>query len=427
MTTPKRITHWYAVDNAGNRIKRLTSKKSLDEYQRKYPGHKIKTHVVGWQARTWNNRTKKNKAQNFNTKAEALAWLDERRNALRKGVKIDTKKVESTTFRQLMTLYKDQQEHKMKTGKIAPSTYQSKCYRINILNDFCGDYYLAELTDDLFYDYAKMRCELVQKGSVRKELDIVSNALNLAPVAFKLKGLDNVVTRAKPTIKSDGYSGSDNERSRRLLPHEEEQISNTNTRSIYAKSAFGFSAETAIRRSELCNSSRYQIIYELKDGAGKTLQKTESWVAINDLVNTNPDYRLITKINRHKKYYQPEKRILHISADQSKTGEARDIYLSDKAIAFIDAIPASVCGRLFPVSPNSLTQWLQRVIERPANRNIEDLHWHDLRHEGTTRYFEKGFAIEEVRLSTGHASLESLLRYIELKTKDVVERLKGIG
>jgi len=33
---------------------------------------------------------------------------------------------------------------------------------------------------------------------------------------------------------------------------------------------------------------------------------------------------------------------------------------------------------------------------------IEDLHFHDLRHEGTSRLFEAGLTIEKVALVTGH-------------------------
>jgi integrase len=34
--------------------------------------------------------------------------------------------------------------------------------------------------------------------------------------------------------------------------------------------------------------------------------------------------------------------------------------------------------------------------------DIEDLHFHDLRHEGTSRLFEAGFSIEQASLVTGH-------------------------
>ena len=47
--------------------------------------------------------------------------------------------------------------------------------------------------------------------------------------------------------------------------------------------------------------------------------------------------------------------------------------------------------------------------------NIEDLHFHDLRHEGTSRLFEAGFTIEQVALVTGHKDWKMLKRYTHLK------------
>jgi site-specific recombinase XerD len=46
---------------------------------------------------------------------------------------------------------------------------------------------------------------------------------------------------------------------------------------------------------------------------------------------------------------------------------------------------------------------------------IEDLHFHDLRHEGTSRLFEAGFSIQQVALVTGHKDWKMLRRYTHLK------------
>ena len=429
MATPKKILHWYLLDDKGKPTKRrFTSKTARDKHSALHPDAKFKEHLVAWQAVVWNNRIKKNDKKNFPTKADAAAWSDERKDSVRKGKTIDhSRKLDSTLFNDFIDMYDDHQKDKVAEGKIAQSTYDSKEYRINTIKDFFGEYYLSELTDDAIYDYAKVRNKEVSMGSVKKELAIISHAINLSPLAFKLKGLENVVKLASPTLKDEGYIGSDNKRNRRLRPNEEEQILNTPTKSIYCRAAFGFAAETAIRRTELSNCTRYQITYDIRNEEGKFVLKTESWVNANNIINKNPDFRMVKQVNRRKRYYQPDNRILHISAEQSKTGESRDIYLSDKAIAFIEKIPPSVCGRLFPASPNTFTQWLKRILKRSENRNIVDLHWHDLRHEGTTRYIlDKGFSIEEAQLSTGHAELESLQRYIEIRTSDVVERKQGI-
>ena len=43
---------------------------------------------------------------------------------------------------------------------------------------------------------------------------------------------------------------------------------------------------------------------------------------------------------------------------------------------------------------------------------------HDLRHEATSRLFEKGFDVMEVRTITGHQTLQTLARCTHLRTED---------
>ena len=50
---------------------------------------------------------------------------------------------------------------------------------------------------------------------------------------------------------------------------------------------------------------------------------------------------------------------------------------------------------------------------------IEDLHWHDLRHEATSRCFEKGLTIQQVQLVTLHSSWQTLQRYCQLSAADL--------
>ena len=62
--------------------------------------------------------------------------------------------------------------------------------------------------------------------------------------------------------------------------------------------------------------------------------------------------------------------------------------------------------------------------ERLKNKgNIKDLHFHDLRHEAISRFFEKGLSIPEVALISGHKDVRMLFRYTHLKAKDVLIKL----
>jgi len=53
---------------------------------------------------------------------------------------------------------------------------------------------------------------------------------------------------------------------------------------------------------------------------------------------------------------------------------------------------------------------------------IIDLTFHDLRHEAISRMFERGMTIEQVRLVSGHSSLDQLSRYVNLKAEDLARR-----
>ncbi len=60
---------------------------------------------------------------------------------------------------------------------------------------------------------------------------------------------------------------------------------------------------------------------------------------------------------------------------------------------------------IFPYNSRSVTAGFQRVRNRLG---IEDLRYHDLRREGASRLFEKGYSIEEVAQVTGHRNLNIL-------------------
>jgi integrase len=68
--------------------------------------------------------------------------------------------------------------------------------------------------------------------------------------------------------------------------------------------------------------------------------------------------------------------------------------------------------RIFPFNHRSVGTAFRRGC---ADLSIHDLHFHDLRHEGTSRLFEAGFTIEQVALVTGHKDWKMLKRYTHLK------------
>ena len=95
-----------------------------------------------------------------------------------------------------------------------------------------------------------------------------------------------------------------------------------------------------------------------------------------------------------------------------------------EARVIIDGLPRSKTGYIMPYKPNSITSAVGKACQMLG---IEDLHLHDLRHEGVSRLFEKGLDIPRVALISGHKSWATLKRYTHLKPKDVVDRLTELA
>jgi len=68
--------------------------------------------------------------------------------------------------------------------------------------------------------------------------------------------------------------------------------------------------------------------------------------------------------------------------------------------------------QIFPYNSKSVGTAFHRAC---SALGIEDLHFHDLRHEGTSRLFEAGFEIPQVALVTGHKDWKMLKRYTHLR------------
>jgi integrase len=88
-------------------------------------------------------------------------------------------------------------------------------------------------------------------------------------------------------------------------------------------------------------------------------------------------------------------------------------YLPDEAWKILQTMPRA--GEdIFPYSPESIsTSWAKAC----KLLNIQDLHFHDLRHEGVSRLFEMDWDIPRVASVSGHRDWNSLRRYTHLRGK----------
>jgi integrase len=69
-------------------------------------------------------------------------------------------------------------------------------------------------------------------------------------------------------------------------------------------------------------------------------------------------------------------------------------------------------GRVFPYAETTVSAAFARAVDATG---VEDLTFHDLRHDGISRLFEAGYSIPEVAVVSGHRSWKNLQRYTHIK------------
>ena len=104
------------------------------------------------------------------------------------------------------------------------------------------------------------------------------------------------------------------------------------------------------------------------------------------------------------------------------------IYLSDtknnspRKIPLTKKVKVIINKSILPysISSNAVRLNWYRMTKRAG---IVDLHFHDLRHEAISRFFEKGLSIPEVSLISGHKDVRQLMRYTHLKINNLIDKL----
>lgn len=96
---------------------------------------------------------------------------------------------------------------------------------------------------------------------------------------------------------------------------------------------------------------------------------------------------------------------------RKKIGNHQVVPLLDEAIEIIERQPRT-SEYIFPYNEATFSSIFPRACK---TLGIVNLRWHDLRHEGASRLFERGYSIPEVALFTGHKDWTMLRRYTHLK------------
>src|SRR5205085_1838362 len=105
---------------------------------------------------------------------------------------------------------------------------------------------------------------------------------------------------------------------------------------------------------------------------------------------------------------------------ETKAGCSRTIPLTSEALSVLrDRAKTGKEGKLvFPITSNAFRLSWERLT---VKAEIDDLHFHDLRHEAISRFFEMGLSVPEVALISGHKDPRMLFRYAHATRQNILK------
>ncbi len=124
------------------------------------------------------------------------------------------------------------------------------------------------------------------------------------------------------------------------------------------------------------------------------------------------------------KDYNPKKPsviVRDMKDPRQKKGNDVEVILTEEAAAIVDRQVRTDDARIFPYNPKTVGSAFTRSMH---TLEIEDLRFHDLRHEATSRLFELQLDIPQVAQITGHRSWQNLRRYTHLKENGYFDKFK---
>ena len=298
----------------------------------------------------------------FGTKSAAQKWATLIEAEMARGMFVSRTEAESTTLDEVLDRY---------AAEVLPTkrSQAPELSRIRTLREHFGRFHLASLTSTKISEFRDTRAKQVSAQTVIHEINLLNRVLKTATMDWGIAlpaGLPTALVR-KPTRPRGRDRRVSAEEISKIIEHSE---------SPYIRDAITLAVETALRRRELA---------ELR------------WEHID-----------VTK------------RTAFIPDAIAKTGVARRIPLSSVALETLKAMPRNITGKVFDLAADSISQAFERAGKRAG---VSGARWHDLRHEATSRLFERGLNVMEVATITGHKTLDMLQRYTHLKAEDLAKKL----
>ncbi|MEW8111391.1 MAG: site-specific integrase [Candidatus Thiodiazotropha endolucinida] len=299
--------------------------------------------------------------QSFINKSTALTWIKKIEAEIERDQFIDCSVAQQTHLSDILDRYETEIiPHKRGGSAEKPRT--------KLLRTTLGHLKLQDLKPHIIAQYRDYRLQRVKSSTVRRELALLSHVINIAIIDW---GID--LPKGNP-VSSIRLPSEANGRDRRISNQEESQLLKAFSGNQVMKSIMVIAIETGMRRGEIA---------------------AMQWEHVNWPSQT-------------------------LSIPITKTEIPRTIPLSNKAVDVLRGLPKRLDGMVWGVRPDSITQAFERACRRAE---IQDLRFHDLRHEATSRFFEIGLSIMEVSSITGHKDVRMLKRYTHIRPENLVEKL----
>ena len=244
------------------------------------------------------------------------------------------------------------------------------------LKKHLGSLRLIHLTSKEVASYRDIRLEEVSPSSLKRELTILSRVLTIASRDWGISIPQNPVSMIS-------LPKADKARTRRLEAGEKERLLQSSNPELHR--IISLALETGMRRGEI-------------------LSIKKSHIDFNKSVLFIPSTKTDT----------PRSIPLSTDAITSLRGQLRASQEEYRGVIPLHESPP------FTYSLRGLSGAFLRLCRR---LNIDNLHLHDLRHEATSRLFEKGLNPVEVATITDHKDTKMLMRYTHLRAEDLVGRL----
>lgn len=299
---------------------------------------------------------------------EAKLWAAKEELAFADGSKIGVRGKTGLTIGEAIDKYIGCKDH------LAPSAISA----FNAMKRFMGKELISNLSDQLIVDYIDSKEFGPATGAFH--FSYLRSMLKMVRIGWNYY-VPDVLDNARDRLKYLGMIGKSNHRDRRPTPEEIDRLLAYKwTHKVPMAEMISFAISSAMRRAEITRIEHH------------TFDKQHKTILITD--------------RKH-----PTK----------KEGNNQIVPLLEESISIIERQPKiEFDNRIFPYTAQYVGELFAGACEALG---IEDLHFHDLRHEGISRLFEMGYQIHEVAMFSGHDDWENLKRYTQLKAKDI-RRLK---